>query len=76
MSTSDVITPRLVAKNPPKFLSFTQADGRPITIAPDAIASVEPEENINGEWTLIRLKTGNRVYVVEECKDVVEMLPA
>jgi len=76
MSTSDVSTPRLVAQNPPKFLSFTQADGRPITIAPDAIASVEPEENMNGEWTLIRLKTGNRVYVVEECKDVMEMLPA
>ena len=76
MSRSDVITPRLVAKNPPKFLSFTQADGRPITIAPDAIASVEPEENINGEFTMIRLKTGNRIHVVEAIKDVVEMLPA
>jgi len=58
----------------PQFLTFTRGDGQPVTIAQDAVAMVAPNVSSPIESTLITLKTGDNVCVLEEIKDVVEML--
>jgi hypothetical protein len=74
MSTSDVITPRLVAGNPPVFLSFTRGTGLPVTMALDAIEMVAPDTQVSDEYTVIHLKTGNRIVVCESYADVMKMI--